>query len=437
MNNYISERRKSRRLARYPVPSTFESGAAAALLNLSEGGVCVWLPDASIAAVNGPLLVCFEGKASNQSLRARLAWIRPCMREPANGSEPTRAGWLAGFAFASADLAVSMNAMASEEVQVHLLPDHSGYSDNRGAPETMQPFRLDGNTISSLRTVAEDLLPVFAKHFVDLRFVLTRDRLEISAPFRPVAPPDGQERRKEHHAVVQEHYQAAKAPQLPASSAFEEKGTADAKRGWLRDRGFVLAAAATLAGVIIGLQVLGSVLNDKADRWATARALAAQIGMSAPWAGELDPASVPGWVGIQRQFGLADGDIRSLIRVLKANDRYSAGHSLYDLTKYPVQVTRALAMLTSSETRTAVGFVALKTDLGARLANGARFPDEPPGSRYYSNLDPRLLDNTVTLTVIELLHRRLDDPGVQQLLATLAGARRTGKPPVSVVRADS
>lgn len=191
----------------------------------------------------------------------------------------------------------------------------------------------------------------------------------------------------------------------------------------MQRRGVIVAACITLVGVMAGLKILGTLLDKQEDRWARVRGFTMQARVPPAWAGDLDPASAPGWLDIQRRFGLSDADVRLSIRILKANDRYSAGHSLHDLTRYPAQVGRAFAMLAGLGPEMAVNFGTLKSELGQRLASGARFPDEPPGSRYYSNLDPRLLDNTVTLTIIELLHRRRQDSEVQHVLAALASVR--------------
>jgi len=93
-----------------------------------------------------------------------------------------------------------------------------------------------------------------------------------------------------------------------------------------------------------------------------------------------------------------------------------------DLTAYPAQVERAFAIVAERKAGTSAKLGALKEDLQGRLASGARFPDEEPGSRYFSNLDPRLYNNTVVLAIVELLHRHRADPDARDLLAALAGS---------------
>lgn len=426
VRNASPERREFRRFDRHSVPP--KSGAPrehTALVNLSERGMCVWLSDATTALAQAPLRVCLHGKETTQSFAARLVWIRAA----ASTNEATPAGWLAGLAFASSEGPVAVKEVANDEIAVDLVCDTAQPQNH--AAETFAPLDLDRNAVSGLHAVAEDLLPIFAKHFVDLRFVLTRDRLEISAPFR--APGE----LKEPQAPRENPRPAESARRLPPTlpahdEAAKQMSTSqnDRTKGWLQDRGFIVAAGVTLVGVLAGLNLLGLAL-EKDDPWAAARSSAAQARSQAAWARELDPASMPGWLELQKKFELSDADVRSSIRILKANDRYSPGHSLHDLTKYPAQVARAFAMLESLPAKADLG--ALKSDLGARLANGARFPDEPPGPRYYSNLDPRLLDNTVTLTIIELLQRREQEPVVQNVRAALASIRRTEPNPVPVV----
>jgi hypothetical protein len=94
---------------------------------------------------------------------------------------------------------------------------------------------------------------------------------------------------------------------------------------------------------------------------------------------------------------------------------------LYDLSKYPLQAARALALVsrwqgTNGET---ADLGKLKNNLESRLIAGARFPDEAPGGRY-SSLQRELYNNVVVLGIVDMFYRQQDDPVVRQVLASLA-----------------
>ena len=136
--------------------------------------------------------------------------------------------------------------------------------------------------------------------------------------------------------------------------------------------------------------------------------------MLPPWASGVERNAVDEWVAVQRKFGLSDATMSSTLQLLRANEKYAAGQSLYDLTRYPVQVGRALALVASAR----VDLNRLMDDLQARVVQGVRFPDEQPGGPY-SSLQRELFNNIVVLAVIDILRRRHDDPAVKNVMAAL------------------
>ena len=106
------------------------------------------------------------------------------------------------------------------------------------------------------------------------------------------------------------------------------------------------------------------------------------------------------------------------IRMLKADDKYPVSHWLRDLTAYPTEVERALAILAGSGKGVPRTLGSLVKDLEMRLVSGSTYPDEAAGGRHLGG-SRELEDNTLVLAVLDLLHRRQDDRAVKDLLATI------------------
>ncbi len=449
------DKRKCPRIDRSPLASSWDATHRhPVLINVGGGGACLWFHDPPFALGQGSLYFHLRSKPRESlPLRARLVWMRTCKPTQGGANEGPAEGWLAGVAFTPGQLGNSPAEDLSDQVDVDLLPE-SGFpaaeSQSRNPVTAAAPEGPLLNSLAASRfgAAAESLLPVLAKHFVDIKLVLRPDRLEISAPFKPLdesrsveasrqnlrrphGPPVAISHKSGWHVSVQptnsskqvrHEFAASEAPPLPMSQK-PDPGAAPAKpaSGWLQGRGLVFAALAILMA-FVGLRSFGPLL-DKGGGASTARNVPVQQERNIPaWGGDLDESSVDGWVEVKTRFGLSDAEASSAIRILKINDRYPPGHSLSDLTAYPPQMGRAFALLAGATAKAPSALGALREDLQARLASGARFPDESPGYRYFSNLDPRLFHNAVVLAAIELIHRRQQDPDVRALLVTLKGS---------------
>ena len=273
-------------------------------------------------------------------------------------------------------------------------------------------------SILSVKAATTELLPIFARHFADVRLVLMRDRLEVSASFWPSAELNLREPRQRDYRTIQPR----QGVPPPAPMKIEQPAALpQPKRARVVDgRRLGLIAVASLAAVILGWPLLGN-LRKSGDTPATPT-LSVGRGSIPDWAPGLQETSLGGWIEIQKRFDLPDATVRSAIQILRKNDKYSSGQMLRDLAQYPTEVRRAFSLLASQQTGTRFDFGPLENDLKARMVQGARFPDEPPGGTYGS-LQRESFNNVAVLAIIELFQRRQDDPSVKGILAALRRSR--------------
>jgi len=341
---------------------------------------------------------------------------------------PLTDGWLVGFAFAEGDgdtlvTDVSHNILGSDDIAVSVLVENeaagSWQTDKEAQGEPPGVIVFSEQSILGVNAVAEELLPVFARHFTDIHMVFTRDRLEISAPFRPLAelnPPEA--RRRDYRAI-----QASQAAHPPAPVRIEQPAAlVQPENTRVMDghrRGLI--AVAGLAAVILGGTLFW--LSHNSGGTPAAPKVPAQ-GRSIPaWAAGIEQTSLDGWIEIQRKFDLPADTVRSTIQILRSNDKYSSGQSLHDLARYPAEVKRAFSLLADRQTGAPFDSGPLLNDLKGRVVEGTRFPDEAEGGPYTS-LERESFNNVVVLATIELFQRRREDPRVKEILAAL----RRGRP---------
>lgn len=417
MTARVLEKRRFGRIYRAPLVSDWDARPGhPVLMDVSGGGACLWLRDLPFR-LNETACLRLQRKAGSLVLRAQLVWMRPC--EPTSDGEraapPT--GWLAGLAFEPGQVAYSPNADLGE-VEVDVLPENSpadaaSYSIDEHSDAVSGESLLDGHAVIKLGAVAEDLLPVLSRHFADARLVLKRDRLEVSATFRSLEELNSLEAPRPRQRAVE--------LQGPAHPISYERGPRAAPLpstpGRAQGRSLALAASAIVL-VLVGWSVL-KLSPTAATGGPTARSAPVEERSIPAWARDLDAASLDGWIEVRTRFGLSDAAVGSVIRMVKTNDRYPPGHSFRDLSIYPSQVGRAFAILAAWKADRPFELDALKEELQGRLASGVRFPDEPPGHRYYSQLDARLYHNTVVMAIVELLHRRQQEADVKEIVAAL------------------
>jgi len=425
------EQRRFPRVALAPLASRADAyPGRPVLVNVSGGGACVWLHEPPFVLSHGSFFLYLQSSVRKLLLRARLVWLRPFEPSTEGDGGALPPGWLAGLAFAPGQAAVSSDEAFGDNLEVDLLPAHGARSQR---PNTLErddePTLGVGHALARFQAAAESLLPVLARHFSDVRFVLTRDRLELSAPLRPIEEPETgkQGARTVEPEEARHEAPTARNPTQPARAA-RSPGAAGRDganaRPAARASGFRWVLVLLIPVVVAAFAALNrfGVFSARHDAAVAPRTVASQEQPRPVWAREVQPSDLAGWVAIRERFGLSDAAIRSAIHALKANDRYAPGHAFRDLTAYPTQVERAFAILADRKASASYELDALKEELQGRLASGARFPDEAPGSRYFSNLDPRLYDNTIVLAVVELLYRHRADPDASHLLTALAGS---------------
>ena len=419
MKNDVLDKRKYSRVA--TPPSSISEGISLGhplIIDVSHGGACLWLSDPPPEAQG--LALQFRYGGHDRVLPSRVAWSRLCVATADCENPALSDGWLAGFAFAEGDGGIPitdllLDILHNDHVIVSVLAEHHA-ADNwqKEGGGTCGVITFSEQSILGVKAAAKELLPVFAGHFTDVHMVFTRDRLEISAPFRLPAelnPPAA--RRRDHHAI-----QASPAAPPPAPTRVEQPAAlVQPKRAWVMDgRRRGLIAASSLAAVVLGGTFLG--LSHKSGGTPAAPKVPVE-GRSIPaWAAGIDQTSLDGWIEVQKKFDLPDATVRSAIQILRTNDKYPPAQSLHDLARYPAQVKRAFSLLAGAQTGTPFNFDPLMNDLKGRMVEGARFPDEPAGGRY-SSLERESFNNVVVLATIELLHRRQDDPSVKEILAAL------------------
>lgn len=388
------------------------------VINLSRGGACLCFsqpPDNDRS-----LSLKFRYSEHAIVVPCRIAWIRLSTAN-SDREEPTLAEvWLVGFAFTEGGIGTRVahyltDYLHSGDIKVDLLVERSPV-DNWPEDRARTPglITFDEKSILHVKTAARELLPVFAKHFTDVHMVFMRDRLELSAPFRsptelnPSEPP-------------RQGYPAIRANQMvePLAPVTIEQPVALAQpksERAMHARSRVVIGVASLAAVIFGASFLGVFLNPIDARPVINLPVA---GQSIPeWAAGIDQTSLDGWIGIQKEFNLPNVTVRSAIQILRTNDKYGPGQTLYDLTRYPAQVKRAFRLLAGVKKRGSFNFGTLHKDLAGRIVEGVRFPDEAPGGNY-SLLQRESFNNVVVITTVELLQRYQNDPGAKNILAAL------------------
>ena len=420
-----AEQRQNPRIA--TVPRTDPDGAPdhPLLLNVSADGACLWLSEAP--PVDQYLVLSFRCQGQDRVLRSRIVWSRSCKAMSNRTNLPSSEGWLAGINLEHADTDIRIDAIPHDIL-------HAGQAivsfDSQDEPSVEQQLgrdveerssdmqRMNQETNPALEAASQDLAPIFAKHFSDVRLVSKGDRLELSASLRapdqetvtgtPQSAQAAIETRQEPSVVTPE------SVELPSDMAAPRVVPAGNWPG----REFVLLAS--VAAIILVAFYFG-VLRDSGES-AEDPGLIVALQISPQWAQGLglDDEVLDGWVEIKQTFDLPDKTMRSMILMMRDNEKYPSGHDLHDLSKHPMQTGRALSLLAAAkaESATTLDIGLVKDDLESRLMAGARFPDEPPGGRY-SSLQRELYHNLVVLGVVDLLHRRKDATPVREILAAL------------------
>ena len=425
MNNQPAEKRLHPRIATVPRAGSDHVPGHPLLVNVSADGACLWLEEAP--PVDQYLVLSFRCKGEDRVLRSRIVWSRPSKPMSNRNNLPSSAGWLTGISFDETDTGVRIDAIPHdilhagkatvsfhEHYDVPLAPQLERADENQ--PPALIEFRE--RSIPAMETAAKDLVPIFAKHFSDVRLVCTRDRLELTASFRgasakplpqsprPSARPDDE--RQEPTTATRSRVELPNYMAAPRSEPAAK---------WPGREFIVLAAVAV---VIFGAFYF-SVLRDSGDDAQVPQPIAAPQ-LSPPWAMGLSLSNETrdGWTNLKQTFNLPDETVRSMVLFMQNNEKYPSGHDLHDLSKHPLQVQRALALLTGAkaESETPLDVSVLKEELESRLMAGVRFPDEPPGGRY-SSLQRELYHNLVVLGVVDMIYRHQDDPAVREMLAAL------------------
>lgn len=421
----VLDKRRYPRVA--PPPPSIEDGIPPGhplIVNMSREGVCLWLGDFP-AEVQDRARLQIRCHGQDRVLRSRLVWLRPCVATFDRENPFRTDGWLAGYAFAEgnggtllADISDDISHASDLAVSLRGENDTPVIRKRKREGGPSGAIAFGEQSIRGLKAATTDLLPIFARHFADVRLVFERDRIEVSASFRPPAELNLREaRRRDYHAI-----QPNQAAPPPAPVRIEQPTALVQPRGGraVDRRRLGLIAVASLGAVILGWPLLGN-LRKSGNTPATPTRSVGR-GSIPDWAPGLQETSLSGWIEIQKRFDLPDATVRSAIQILRKNDKYSSGQMLHDLAQYPTEVRRAFSLLASQQTGTRFDFGPLENDLKARMVEGARFPDEPPGGAYGS-LQRESFNNVAVLAIIELFHRRQDDPGVKGMLAALRRGR--------------
>lgn len=434
MTFQVAEQRKYSRIATalHVVPD----GAPALLLviNVSQGGACLWLNDPPQDLQDMALRFRCDGR--DHVVKSRVVWSRFHAAVSNHENQPDSKSWFAGVAFAGATSDIKFIDISQDILRAdHATVSFSGCNDawfepvrdRNGEDDSVGVMALNEASIPAIKAATGELVPVFAKHFSDIRLVFTQQHLEISASFR--APVQSTAPQIEHRD--RQPRQTRKAPSIAApSSAEQPAGVAPAANLsnalWSR-RLFMVVLG--IAIVILGAIFSGALRKSDETSTASGPELARQS--SPVWAQQLrlNEAALDGWLAIQKTFNLSDQTIQSAILTLRNNDKYPSAHDLHDLANHPVQVGRAFSLLAAAHNKagTTDNIGALKDDLQSRFMAGARFPDETPGNRY-SSLQRELYDNLVVLGVVDLLQRRQEDAGAKEIITAIQRSQSTDQP---------
>jgi hypothetical protein len=397
------------------------------LVNVSTDGACLWLGETP--PVDQYLVLRFRCKGQDRVLKSRIVWSYPCEPTPNRNNLPISKGWLAGISFDQTETGDRINAIPHDILHAGRATVSFDDHDDVPAKQELEQSAeqqgseltfLDEVAIPALKSATNDLVPIFAKHCSEVRLICTRDRLELVASFRPPAgqtappittPPErGVEIRQEP---------TASSPNVELPSHMASPATMPA--GKWPGREFV--AWTGVAAAIVGAFYF-AVLRDAGESPQEAEPIVA-LQISPQWAQDLrlNHEVRDGWVEVKRIHSLSDETVRSMILILRENEKYPSGHDLHDLSKHPSQAGRALSLLAAAQAESATTFdiAMVKDDLESHLMAGARFPDEPPGGRY-SSLQRELYHNLVVLGVVDLFYRRQNEPPVSEVLAAVRNA---------------
>lgn len=417
------------------------------IVNASQGGACLWL--GAPPTESQRLMLHFASDGCDRVLPSRIVWSRPCAATTSPTYLKRAVGWLAGIAFTQ-----PQSGAAAEDIPHDLLRDgHVTVSFERGPTRSSEQqdeapahpadvqgmIALDDKSVHGIKEATRDLMPLFAKHFSDVRVTLKQQHLEITASFRDPASSAA----PKNDAPQKQREDAAQSLAAPAAGISQDPGISQ-NPGISQDHGSTRSDGTSFKDsrrraliAISGIAVVAVVAGYKGI-WRGRNNAREPVGTSGPqvdapaWAPAISAARTNDWIEVQSAFGLSDATVRKLIELLQHNEIYPPAHDLYDLAKYPREVRRAFYLVGNEENAKA-GFPELgklKNDLESRLIAGARFPDEPPGGRY-SSLQRELYNNVVVLGVIDLLYRQREDPAVKQLLAAIASAGDSGAKPVT------
>jgi hypothetical protein len=406
------------------------------IVNVSQGGACLWLGDPPRDAQS--LTVHFHAHGQDHELRSRLIWSRACAATNSAGNLGRAVGWLAGIAFAEENdqvhdaetpRAILRNGQAMVGLEENQGPSPEQTQSN--AEQTQDLITLDSRSAHGIRAATTELMPVFAKHFSDVHIVLKREQLEISASFRAA------EMQAEEQDVASTGFPTDGAANETTDMAHAANEATEAVRtgrnagtslrlsSWKRSlhkrrRQWLVA----MGGGVIAFALAGMLGNWSQRSYENVSATLPEDTVAQDthaWVAGLHATDLTDWMNVGVAFNLPEASTQAIIGLLAENDIYPPAHDLYDLSKYPLQAARALALVsrwqgTNGET---ADLGKLKNNLESRLIAGARFPDEAPGGRY-SSLQRELYNNVVVLGIVDMFYRQQDDPVVRQVLASLA-----------------
>jgi hypothetical protein len=406
------------------------------VINVCQGGACLWLDNPP--PIDQHLTVHFQCDGQSHVLPSRIVWSRHTSSTTNRKNMPRSDGWLAGIAFAQdsnddqiAD--ISHDILRAKDTKISFLDRNDRSVDKQREParveETLGVTTLIEESMPSIMAATKDLVPVFAKHFSDVRLVCSRNSLEISASFRlpeQAEPSDPAVLHRHAHRSMQPEPSRFEEPE--SISVEEQDADIDERPATVvpplaqtfSSRKRVRIAIAGLAVLMLGGSYFG-VIHKSENSPGVTQSAAIQPATPA-WGVSLDDALLEDWIEVKTRYDLPVGTLRSAIQIMQVNDKYPSAHDLHDLAKYPVQAGRAFSLLADSQSQSGatLDIRALKDDLESRLMAGARFPDEAPGGRY-SSLQRELYNNVVVLGVIDLFYRRQADPAIREILAGLRG----------------
>ena len=460
-----ANRRQYSRIAAVPHATPDSNRSTRPLVvNVSQGGACLWLNTA--APIEQDLVLRFEREGQTHQLQSQIIWSRRCTSTFTRSKLPRDKGWLAGIAFAASDSDfltsdIPHNILRADDTKISFIDRSDKTAGNDSAvelhrepdseQETLAVTALTEASIPGLAAATKDLVPVFAKHFSDVRLIYTRDRLEISASFRPLPQAQSAEAELQNQPAIQamqsasdrvaqpapeevvqpapeEAVQAAREELVrpareevvqPAPEAVVQQSAAEPAKfpATIRSKRVRIAMAGLLV-VILGGTLPG--ILQKPDNAPEATESSVDRQNTPGWGVSMDDVLLDGWIEVKTRFDLPVSTVRSVIQIMQANDKYPSAHDLHDLAKYPAQAGRAFSLLAGSQSATGatLNIRDLKDDLESRLMAGARFPDEAPGGRY-SSLQRELYNNVVVLGVIDLFYRHQDGPVVKAVLGAI------------------